>query len=101
MAWVQQLPLLVRSIPALTFVLLCVAIFVFLARHPVDGDQRVAEAGLKHARAIVIVFGVAIFCMAPSWLMLSVLLMLVISVLRYGHIVMRLVSAQMDRNSFV
>ena len=101
MAWVQQLPLLVRSIPALAFVALCASIFVFLARHPVDGDQRVADAGLKHARAIVIAFGFAIFCMAPSWLMLSMLLMLAISVLRYGHLVLGLVTAQMDRNSFV
>lgn len=101
MAWVQALPLLVRSIPAFAFGLLCISVLVFLARHPVDGDQRVIDAGLEHARLGVLVFGLTLFCMAPSWLMLGALLALALAVIRFGGVLLGLITDQIERNSFV
>ncbi len=101
MTWIQQIPLFIRLIPAFTAGLFCVGVLVFLARHPVDGDQRVVESGLRFARPGIVFFAFSMFCMAPNWLVLGTFLIVTLATVHSGQALLVRLGAQLDHNTFV
>jgi hypothetical protein len=100
MAWVTQLPVLVRTLPALGLGLALIAVLVFLARHPVDGDQRVIAAASRRGWLVPVALSLTMFLMLPSWKTLGVLSAVALLAVRFGGLLVERLAGQ-DRRTYL
>lgn len=72
-------------IVAVPIVAAAICVLVFLARHPVDGEARIAEWSERNRVPCALGGGVLFYLVFPSVFMLGIVLIMFLAVARFGN----------------